>query len=186
MLTIRDRTFELSSATFGATLLLEEDTGWGFHWGFEFQAIGRKFDDRTWQPHLYAERLMLSLPTPVLLPGHSFFVEDAFQEDDVPNFTLCVFEHEAAYDVRIDFGQWQGDAIELTLSGKADIYWGDDYGTSVPIGVKCMAAFKGINVCDRSEESARARLAAFYDPAPFTVKKARIGYTYRMHPAGGG
>jgi hypothetical protein len=186
MLAIRDRSFDVSSATFGAILSLDEDAGWRFQWSFEFTAIGREFVGATWQPRLYAEALKLSLPAPSLLPGHSFFVEDAYNEDEEPNFSLYVFEHEPAYDMRIDFGRWQGDAIELTLSGKADVNWDDDYGRSLPIRVECMAAFEGINVWDRTEESARARLTAFYDPVPFAVEKSRVGFNYRMRPAGGG
>src|SRR5262245_26225704 len=127
MLAIRDRTFDLSFATFGAILSLDEDLGWHLQWSFEFKAIGRDFDGHTWRPRLYAEALKLSLPSPVLLSGHSFFVEDAYNSDGEPNFTLYVFEHESAYDMSIAFGQRQGDAIELTLSGKADVLWDDDY-----------------------------------------------------------
>jgi hypothetical protein len=185
MLTLRDRTFDLSSATFGALLSLDEDVGWHFRWSFEFNAIGRKFDGETWQPRLYAEGLELSLPAPLMLPGHSFFVEDAFNAHDEPTFTLYVFEHEPAYEMAIVFGRWQGNSIELTLSGKADLNWGDKYGKSVPIQVKYMAVFKGINVYDRTEESARARLAAFYDPDSFDVEKSRVGFKFRIRQPDG-
>jgi hypothetical protein len=180
MLTIRDRTFELSSATFGAILSLDEDAEWRLQWSFEFKAIERAFEGATWRPRLYAEALMLSLPAPLMLPGHSAFVEHPYNDDGEPNFSLYVFEHESAYDLRIDFGRWQGHAIELTLSGKADVNWDNDYGRSIPVRVQCIAVFEGISVWDRTEESARARLAALYDPAPFTVEKSRVGFTYRM------
>jgi hypothetical protein len=126
------------------------------------------------------------MPAPILLPGQSILVEDAYNEDDEPNFSLYVFDHEPAYDMRVEFGRWQGDAIELTLTGKADVHWDEKYGSSVPLRVQCMGAFEGINVWDRTEESARARLAAFYDPAPFAVEKSRIGFNYRIRAAGGG
>jgi hypothetical protein len=153
---------------------------------FEFKAIGREFDGASWQPRLYAEALKLSLPAPILLPGHSVLVEDAYNEDEKPNFSLYVFEHEPAYDMRVKFGRWQGDAIELKLTGNADVNWDDDYGRSVPVRVQCMAAFEGINVWDRNEESARARLADVYDSARFGVEKSRIGFNYRMRAPGAG
>lgn len=186
MLTIHDRTFELSSATFGAILSLDEDARWSFQWSFEFKAIGREFDGTIWQPRLYAEALKITLPTPILLPGHSFLVVDAYSAVDEPNFVLYVFEHESAYDMCVAFGRWQGDAIELTISGKADVHWDKDYGSSLPIRVECLAVFEGINVWDRTEESARARLADFYDPGPFAVEKTRGGFNYRIRPTGGG
>ena len=153
MLTIRDRTFDLSSATFDAILSLDEDAGWQLQWSFEFEVIGRKFDGQIWQPRLYAETLKLSLPAPASLAGHTFHVSDAYNADDDPNFTLYVFEHEPACDVRVTFGRWDGDAIELMLAGKADVNWDDDYGTSLPIGVECTVVFEGI----RSAEAMDAR-----------------------------
>jgi len=186
MLAIRDRTFDLSSATFGAILCLDEDAGWRFQWSFEFEAIGREFDGRTWQPRLYAEALKLSLPTPAALTGHAVEIAEAYNDDEEPNFSLYVFEHEPAYDIRIAFGPWRGGAIELKLSGKADVNWDDGYGKALSLRVECSAAFEGINVFDRSEESARSRLAAFYDPAAFVAEKSRIGFNYRLRQPGGG
>lgn len=180
MLTIRDRVFDLSSATFGAILSLDEDSGWRFEWSFEFKTIGRKFDDQTWQPRLYAESLELSLPAPESLPGYTLKVADAYDKYGEPNFSLCVFEHEAVYDVRIDFGYWHGDAIELTLNGLGDVHWDEEYGTAVPLQIECRAVFEGINVFDHSEESARSRLSAFYDPTRFLAEKSHIGFTYRL------
>jgi hypothetical protein len=180
MLAIRDRMFDLSSATFGAILSLDEDAGWRFQWSFEFDSIAREIDGQSWEPRLYADALKLTLPAPVSLPGHTFPVPDVYNVDDEPNFTLYVFEHEPAYDIQVAFGPWRGESIELTLSGKADVNWDDDYGTSLPIRVACTTVFEGINVWDRAEESARARLAAFYDPSAFTVEKSRIGFNYRL------
>lgn len=186
MLTIRDRVFALSSATFGAILSLDEDLGWRFGWSFEFKTIGRRFDDQTWRPRLYAEALTLSLPAPVSLAGHTLEVADAYDEDGDSSFGLCVFEHASVYDVRIDFGNWHGDAIELKLSGKGDVHWDDEYGKAVPLQVECMAAFEGITVFDHSEESARSRLSAFYDPTKFVAEKSRIGFTYRLRQSSDG
>jgi hypothetical protein len=84
--------------------------------------------------------------------------------------------------MQIAFGPWHRDAIELKLTGKADVNWDQQYGTSLPIRIDCIAVFEGINVWDRSEESARARLAAFYDPVPFVAEKSRIGFNYRLRP----
>ncbi len=184
MLSIRDRTFEVSAATFGAILSLDEDDGWQIRWQFDVQTIGRRFDDQTWCPHLYAETLRLSLPAPAALPGHSVQVLDAFDDDDLPNFTLYVFEHAPAYDICMSFGQWRGGAIEITIEGKADVYWGDDYGTSLPVRVECPFSFEGINVFDRSEDSARSHLAEFYDPTAFVAERARVGFDFRLRTPG--
>src|SRR5262249_46318680 len=55
MLAIRDRKFDVSAATFGAILSLDEDDGWLLEWSFEVQTTWRQFDGQTWHPRFYAE-----------------------------------------------------------------------------------------------------------------------------------
>ncbi len=185
MLTIRDRVFDISSAKLGAIMSLDEDAGWQCKWYFEFETVARKFDDENWHPKLYAESLLISLPGPDALPGQSVQVHDPHNADSEPNFQLYVFEHEPAWDVRIYFGEWHGELIDVTIDAKADVCWDDIYGTAVPIRLHCRVSFEGINVWDRSEESARSRLAALYDPARYFCEKARIGFNYRLRPITG-
>jgi hypothetical protein len=186
MLAIRDRIFDVSSATFDASLSLDEDAGWRFQWSLEVETVGRAFDGATWHPRLYAETLLLSLPSPDALPGHVVHVPELLNADGAPNFLFYVFEHESAYDVEVAFGPWRGEYIGVTLNGKADVNWDDDYGSALPIRVECPFRFEGINVLDRSEESARSRLAQFYDPDKFVAERARIGFNFRLRPPGGG
>ena len=185
MLAIRDREFDVSEATFGGILSLDEDEGWLLKWHFEVQTSVRRIDGHEWGPRLYSESLRFSLPAPAALPGCALRVPAAFADEGSPNFALYVFEHESAYNIRMTFGPRRGDAIEITLDGEADIYADDDFGTAVPFRVECPFTFEGICVFHRSEEQARERLAELYDPADFVAERARIGFNYRLRSSGG-
>lgn len=184
MLVIRDRTFDISSATLDAILALDEDAGWRFRWSFEITTVPRAFDGETWRPRLYAESLLLTLPSPDALSGHSIAVPEAYNADGEPNFLLYVFEHESVYGVRLDFGPRDGENLHVAIDGKADVNWDDEYGSAVPLRVECPMRFEGINVWDRTEESARSRLATFYDPGKFVAERARVGFNFRLRPPG--
>jgi len=154
-------------------------------WHFEVKAGVRNIDGHEWGPRLYAESLRISLPAPAALPGYSIQVPAAFDDEGSPNFAIYVFEHESAYDIRMTFGTWRGEAIEITLDGKAEIDADDDFGMAVPFRVECPFTFEGICVFHRSEEHARERLAELYDPADFIAERARIGFNYRLRSSGG-
>ena len=180
ILAIHDRIFDVSSATFGSILALDEDIGWRFQWYFDFETVAREFDGEAWHPRLYAEALFLSLPPPNMLSGYALDVPDPYNDAGDPNFTLCVFEHEPAWDMRITFGRWRGEGVDANVLGKADVRWSEPFDTAVPIRVECRTLFEGINVWDHSEDSARSRLAAFYNPANFMVERARVGFNFRL------
>src|SRR5438874_959659 len=78
VLTIKDRSFNVTSATFDAILSCDDQEGWQLGWFFDVETEGVQFGDLLWRPRLYAEDLRLTVPDPRCLSGLRVAIPEAY------------------------------------------------------------------------------------------------------------
>ncbi|MDR1075303.1 MAG: hypothetical protein LBL59_03085 [Xanthomonadaceae bacterium] len=161
MFKIADQVFRINKAHFHARVSRDGD-GWRLHWHVDFGGEGKEVNGNEWEPEISSQGLQLELPGFSSWSGVECAVADA-AEDELYPFRVHVFEQMPLRQARLKFGTWQGQRIDLALTGLADLYADEDYQENLPVTVRCNLPFRVI-VADADDlAQAEAAVEKFFD-----------------------
>lgn len=167
VLTIADQIFELESYIFCPCVCIGKD-GWEVSWHLEFQAKTKEVNEQSWAPRVTAHRFSKLVQNLEDLNNLRVVLPDNDSEDNEPMFLLYIFEHEAIRSVELSFGKWNGNEIEFSFSGIADVGANETYNSNLPIKINLKWKYTGISVSEGEEAWAIKKFSKFFDPEKFS------------------
>jgi hypothetical protein len=185
MLFLDDLQFPITKAEFGGILYEHSNDEQSIKWRFDLETekkiVKTEEYEENWKPHLESLSLDIVLPHPHKLTRYKVIVPPHDEKEEEPPFILYIFEHESVYDVKMTFGERQGNLYDFLLEGFADVYWDDKYGARVPLRVETQIAFEGITMLpskdypEGNEARARETLSQFFDEKEWVAGRSPVG-----------
>jgi hypothetical protein len=184
---LKDRSFEVESATVGARVPDPNHSNQynyaGLTWILEIDAMERIFDNVAWRPGIYHDSLRLPVRRWTDIVGRELRWTSSFDEQTgKPNGSFYVFEHAEIVEASLRFLDRDRRAIHILWTGLCNVFWGDEYGVNVPFEVDAWLSFAEIivNGSERdTDESLRERLVQHIDVKDFVQQPMQLGtHTY--------
>ena len=125
-LKIRDLTFDVESANISIKQRANDYTLF-----IELKAIGKNVEGEAWYPYLYVNNGIPLNETDInSLVGKTF--EYDYELDNSQIWIMYVLGHENIKKGRIEILSQKDNVLSVKWSGKADIYFNEDYDENVP------------------------------------------------------
>ena len=134
-LTLRDRTFDVTSAVVGQA---------GATWTVDIETEAKEFDGELWAPRLYHQGLQMPSQLGRAPEGMSTsWKRKADASYPHPELGLMyVFGHHDVYETVLSFGRAEAGHIELAWDGLCDVFWSGDFDEAVPFRCRCIAELR--------------------------------------------
>lgn len=203
-LTIKDRVFDVTDATFGASIghyekqwnlsnpydLPEEEqeelredeefkfTDWmQLRWNLEIATAERDFEDTSWKPRVYGEDMILEeMAVPNALVGTTLHADEYDYDRDLHLFSMYVYEHTGISRNSIRFLERNGCRFKVAWTGKCSVNWDDEYGEDLDFSFDGWLEFCGIAVRADSQKEALELLGKRLDVSQFKeIQPSELG-----------
>ena len=150
-LAIRDRVFAVTSAQLMGYITAVGDQ-WACKWHIDVNGEQRTFpsDDPeypdVWEPYAYVHHLRADIRSWRDFDGALFVGEDEQGRElsvlrDETAFRLYVYEHASVEKNRLSFARRDGHLFDLTWTGAAAVYAGDEFYEDIPFHVQTKVQF---------------------------------------------
>jgi hypothetical protein len=196
-LAIRDRVFAVTSATLMGYITAVGDQ-WACKWHLDINGEQRTFpgDDPeypdVWEPYAYVHHLRANARSWRDFDGAVFGGEDEQGPElsvlrDETAFRLYVYEHAPVEKNRLAFSNRNGHLFDLTWTGAAAVYAGDEFYEGVPFRVEAKVQFTRVAMSlstkdrDAPPPPVPEIFASVLDPAAFRQLPTRESLESSAH-----
>lgn len=195
-LTIRDRIFPVGSAELMGYLATIDDR-WCCNWHLDINAEERTFSRKgdegvnLWEPYAYAHHLRLGIRSwreleGVVIAGNDEQGDELSVVRHETAFRLYVYEHAPVADNRIEITNRNGDQFDLTWTGNAAVYAGEDYWEDIPFRIETKVRFTRITSVLRTQapDGPDPEIATIFAGAMNAAHFRQLPTRKRMEPDG--
>lgn len=135
-------------------------------------------DEAWWSPRIYHNNgITLEIDSWKKLENLTLKWDSEVNERGEEAGYLYVFEHEDVTSGQIQILERQGNKFKIRWTGKANVFWDEEYGEDVPFELETIADFAGITLtCYKlSDEEANSEIQKMINLDEFEMKTTDNG-----------